>query len=252
MTKDYTMFEILREIDSTKAELEGLYKKYIDSQNSRCLVSLYNDSSNLTINGAKAEDVTSEIIQIDYDINHAIEWLKNLMVIKEQVNSMYTTTLVTATGVTSNFTVAQLLAISSPKIKKYHLDYINKLESDYQTALNAQASYSKSVMTDDKVSMYVNAKMNSLHITDDPDKATYGSFAREYKDANRMDILDPLDIRHCISDMKKNAIEYYDKIKCMITAFNVGTKIRIDIDESTGQCNYTVLAVCSDFDRIDL
>ena len=32
MTKEYTMFEILREIDSTKAELEGLYKKYIDSQ----------------------------------------------------------------------------------------------------------------------------------------------------------------------------------------------------------------------------
>lgn len=84
-------------------------------------------------------------------------------------------------------------------------------------------------MSDEKVTAYVNAKMNSLHITSDPDKATYGAFAREYRDANQMDLLDPLEIFSTITEKKQKALAFYDSIGLAISIFNATTKIWIEM-----------------------
>lgn len=228
MRKEYTMLEVIRTLKSTQDELDNLYKKFIDPEsNSRSLISLYNKNSGLTINGADARDVSQEINDIHTQIMKAINKLKAFSVVKEEVNSTKTTTLSDNTS----YTISYLLMLSSPKVKKYHLDYLNKLEKDFNDARKAQAHITRSVMSDDKVTAYVNAKMNSLHITNDPDKATYGAFAREYRDANQMDILDPLDIVNTITEKQESAKALYDSINLAISIFNATTKIWIDFED---------------------
>ena len=126
MRKEYTMLEVLKMIRSTKEELEDLYKKYIaPDSNGRAMTSLYNPSSRLTVNGASMEIVAGDIIKIDKMIDSTLERLITLERIKERVNSTH---MVIIDG--NRYTVSQLLIIFSPKIKKYHLDYLNKLEQD--------------------------------------------------------------------------------------------------------------------------
>ena len=233
MRKEYLMIELLNAIKDTQAKMEGLYKKYISPDSkSRSMVSIYNENSNMTVNGARAVDVCKEIEQINDDIVSTTEKLRSLTAIKEQINSTCRTKIIDLDGNTVEYTISQLLMISSPKIKKYHLDYLNKLEKDYQDALLARSVLSKSIMTEEKISMYVTAKMNSLRITDDPDKVTYGALAKEYREANRLDLLDPLDIQHDIEKRKKNADDYYSRIRIALSTFNATTKVWIYCDES--------------------
>lgn len=239
MRREFTMLEVVRLIKSTQDELDEMYKKYINpGADARSMVSLYNPSSGLTINGAKASSVNEEIRDIHKRISMTLEKLKIITSIKEQVNATKTAIIYDEDGEPVEYTIAQLLMLSSPKVKKYHLDYLNKLEQDYNNARRAQASVTRNTMSDEKVSMYVNARMNSLHITDDPEKATYGTFAKEYRDANRMDILDPLIIGDTIAKKKDAAKEYYDRIALTITIFNATTKIWIDFDENPGSCTW--------------
>lgn len=237
MRREFTMLEVVRLIKSTQDELDELYKKFINpATDARSMVSLFNPNSGYTINGAKASAVNEEIRDIDRRINVTLEKLKIISSIKEQVNSSKTIKIYDTDGNPVEYTVAQALMLSSPKVKKYHLDYLNKLEQDYNNAVRAQASITRKTMSDEKVSMYVNAKMNSLHITDDPDKLTYGAFAQEYRNANAMSILDPLNIGKIITKKKESAKEYYDRISLAITIFNATTKVWIDFDD--GVCRW--------------
>ena len=239
MRKEFTMLEVVRLIKSTQDELDEIYKKYINpATDARSMVSLYNPNSGFTINGAKASEVNEEIRNIDLHINVTLEKLRIISSIKEQVNSSKTITIYDIDGNPVTYTVAQALMLSSPKVKKYHLDYLNKLEQDYNNAVRAQASITRKTMSDEKVSMYVNAKMNSLHITDDPDKLTYGAFAQEYRNANVMSILDPLSVGKTIAKKKEDAKEYYDRLSLAITIFNATTKIWIDFDDEPGGCTW--------------
>lgn len=238
MRREFTMLEVVRMIKSTQDELDELYKKFINpATDARSMVSLFNPNSGYTINGAKASAVNEEIRDIDVRVYAALEKLSIVSSIKEQVNSSRTIKIYDADGNLVEYTVSQALMLSSPKVKKYHLDYLNKLEQDYNNAVRAQSSISRKTMSDEKVSTYVIAKMNSLHITNDQDKATYGAFAKEYRDANLMSILDPLHIGETIAKKKENAKEYYDRLSLAITIFNATTKVWIDFDDTNG--NYT-------------
>ena len=237
MRREFTMLEVVRMIKSTQDELDELYKKFINpATDARSMVSLFNPNSGYTINGAKASAVNEEIRDIDMRINVTLEKLKIVSSIKEQVNSSRTIKIYDTDGNPVEYTVSQALMLSSPKIKKYHLDYLNKLEQDYNNAVRAQSSITRKSMSDEKISTYVIAKMNSLHITNDPDKATYGAFAQEYRNANVMNILDPLNIGGAIAKRKEDAKEYYDILSLAITIFNATTKVWIDFDEKPGSC----------------
>lgn len=230
MRKEYTMLQVLRIIKSTQDELDALYKRYIDPETSvRSMVSLYNKNFGLTINGAPSYEISKEIIDIDDTIVKAINKLKAFSAIKEQVNSEKS---VTINDDPTPYTISWLLMLTSPKVKKYHVDYLNKLEQDFSDARKAQASITRTIMSDEKVSSYVNAKMNSLHISNDPDKATYGAFAKEYRDANHMDILDPLNIADTISKRKDEADEFYERISLAISVFNATTKVWVEFTDS--------------------
>ena len=237
MRREFTMLEVVRLIKSTQDELDEIYKKYINpAPDARSMVSLYNPNNGYTINGAKASAVNEEIRDIHNRISITLEKLKMISSIKEQVNASRTITIYDEDGSPVEYTVAQALMLSSPKVKKYHLDYLNKLEQDYNNAVRAQSSITRKSMSDEKISTYVIAKMNSLHITNDPDKATYGAFAQEYRNANVMTILDPLNIGGAIAKRKEDAKEYYDRLSLAITIFNATTKVWIDFDEKPGSC----------------
>ena len=119
MRREFTMLEVVRLIKSTQDELDEIYKKYINpAPDARSMVSLYNPNNGYTINGAKASAVNEEIRDIHNRISITLEKLKMISSIKEQVNASRTITIYDEDGSPVEYTVAQALMLSSPKVKK--------------------------------------------------------------------------------------------------------------------------------------
>lgn len=227
------MLELLALIKKTRKEVDEIYKEYIDpAENSRSLVSLYNLNSEKTINGSPKTTVEIDIKTINEKIEKAIDQLQKLLVIKEQVNAGAMIDIVDMEGkTTSTMSVAQLLMMKSDPIRKYKIGYLKKQRDDYAHALTSLSLYQESVMSHDKIDRYVIAKMNSLNMTpQNSSDETYSKFAKEYRDANQMQILDPLDIRVLIDKKMKQAQDFYDKLDLILLDFNVKIKIWIDLE----------------------
>lgn len=236
-----TMMEIISKVKFLNKKMDEMYKRYISEESSsRAMVSLYNPDSKLTINGASADSVTRSIKDIHTEIMALINEVNIYNTIKEQVNAIKTITFDNMEGKKQTLTVTQFLAVTSPKVRKYYVDYLNKLKKDAEDAQHALGAYTQKVMNDDKVSMYVNSKMNSLHINNDPDRDTYYRFASEYRNANRMEILDPLDIQSSIDEKIKEVEEWYDRASVKLSIFNATTKVWIERDED-GTINWDIL-----------
>ena len=239
---EYTMMEVISKIKFINKKMDEMYKRYISEESSsRAMISLYNPDSRITINGVPADNVIDSIENIHSEIMSMINDVNLFNTIKEQVNAIKTITFTNIEGIKQTLTVTQFLAITSPKVKKYHMDYLNKLKKDAEDAQHALGVYTQKVMSDDKVSMYVNSKMNSLHINNDPDRATYYRFASEYRNANRMEILDPLHIQNGIDEKIKEVEEWYDKASVKLSIFNATTKVWVEKNDDTVAINWGIV-----------
>lgn len=234
-----TMMELISTIKSISKELDELYKNYVaEDCTGRAMVSIYNNMTKMTINGAYLIDASSEICAIHERIAKLLADLGSYNMIKEDINSKCKIKFKDlGSDQEIECTVTQFLAITSPKYKKFMLDYNRKLKKDYEDAKAAQAKIAQKVMSEDKISNYVNAKMASLHIIDDPDRSTYSKFAKEYQEANTFVILDPINIADRI-DQKIAEIEaWFDSCSAKLAIFNATTKIWYSRDSDTGIIN---------------
>lgn len=232
-----TMLELLALIKKTRKEADEIYKEYIDpAENSRSLVSLYNINSGKTVNGNSKVTVEQDIQLINAKVEEVIEKLQKLLVIKEQVNASTVVDIVNMDGkVKSTMSIAQVLMMKSDPVRNFKIGYLKKQRDDYAHALSSLSLYQETVMSHDKIDRYVIAKMNSLNIdARSSSDETYSKFAKEYRDANQMQILDPLSIRITIDDKLKKAQDFYDKLDLILLDFNVKTKIWIDLEADYG------------------
>lgn len=236
MTTYITMMELISAIKSTSKKLDELYKDYIvEGCNGRAMVSIYNDMTKMTINGAHIIDADRDIVNISRLIDHLVSDLVMYNVIKEDINSKcYIKFKPIGSDKEQEVTVSQFLVMTSPKRKKLMLDYNRKLKKDYEDAKAALSKISQKVMSEDKVTAYVTAKMNSLHIINDPDGSTYGKFAKEYQEANTFIILDPLHIAENIDKKIAELEDWFDMCSAKLAVFNATTKIWFDRDIDDG------------------
>ena len=93
MKEIISITELLNRIKSQKRKVDDISKRYLNSEESRALISLYNKNRNETINGANIIDTENNIKNQFSDIMYNIMLLRNLLIIKEQVNSYFRITV---------------------------------------------------------------------------------------------------------------------------------------------------------------
>lgn len=228
-TKRYSMLEIINKIKSINDQLNRFYDTHVAvyATDTKYMVSLYNPNSGLTINGDSKKDREDYICSTNTEFVDAVSKLIFLLKIKDYINSNnnITVTNISRDGdITLSVSVA--LSISNSNIKKYQIGYTKKLADDYKSAIKAKSNYDCTVMSNDKICDYVNAKLYSRDSSGGDD---YESIAQEYREANKMEILDPLDIPHTavIEDVE----DFYARIRAAITVFNVQTRVWIESDD---------------------
>lgn len=249
MEENITITELLNRIKRQRKIVLETDHKYLDKEESKkakSLISLYNPSRNTTINGSSINE-TSEDIRIQYNnIVFNINKLRNLLIIKEQVNSSFK--LVVPDIILGDFnskplTISQILILKSPMIKEYYIKFAERIKDDIDFVNSTLKKYNESTLSDDKINTYVLTKLNTLKINVDFDKLNsllsipqYKDFAKEYEDANKLEILDPLNLLKESNKLIDNIYDFYNTIDLKLLEFNSSTKIWID--ESTGSWHY--------------
>lgn len=240
MSREISMYELLSMIKDYKDKLDNLYNLYInpETQNSRMMVSLYNKETRKTINGIDADRVSESIIKIDNIITETISRLAYLSIIKEKENASNTITIQDPSnnGETMTLTISQALILKSDTYKKYYLGYFDRLAGDYSKSHIALEAHHKNVLSEDKVSRYVESKINLLNMGNPDnnsfekvkDSNLYKQFSKEYTDMNTFEILDPLNIGNGVIDKKQSFIDFYNSIDKEIRKFNINHIVEID------------------------
>lgn len=242
MKEIISITELLNRIKKQKKKILDIDHKYLDENSkefssSKLLLTLYKPIDNTTINGVDI-NISKENIEKEFnEIINSIRILRNLLIIKEQVNSTFTMVVpnIFNSGKDINLSIAQILILKSPLIKNYYYKFINRCKNDIDIANLALEKHNENVLSNDNINRYVIAKFNSLHINIDPEYISdiekipnYEEFAKEYKSVNEVKIYDPLCITDKLEKISENAASFYDNIDTKLLEFNSTTKIVID------------------------
>lgn len=241
MRKTITMYELLNAIKKYKERVESIYKDYIDSETqiSRMMVSVYNPITEITINGVDVNKVEESIRKIDENICSTISTLTSLLLIRERENTDNKISVKSPFGNEEiTMTISQALAIKSDKFIKYYIGYFDKLASDLSKGQLAIEMHHKSVLSEDKISRYVESKLQMLNMApcggsefnDIKNSNLYKQFSDEYREINTFKLLDPLDIENSIIDRKNSILDFYDAIDTEIRKFNAIHTVEIDFN----------------------
>ena len=230
--------ELLAKLKIYKKEIESKYNEYLnpeseEAKHSKLLMTLYYDDRNVTIRGIPTEDYRKDIQSMYDSINSAVSNYTKLMMVKNAVNSTCKLTIPSLdTGKEVEMTIDQILTLKSPSIKNYYFGIINKLKSDKELVYSALHNHEETAMSTENINRYVNAKLNSLNMSNDYDSmsANYAKFAQEYKDANKISIFDPLNLLDKMENYESRIIDFYNTIDYKLLEFNSITKVWIDFD----------------------
>lgn len=246
MEEYISITELLNRIKKQRKIVLELDHKYLDpdeSKKSKSLFSLYNPSRDVTVNGIDIDKSKSDIIKQFESITSNIDILRHLLIIKEQVNSTFKLVvpdILLGDAKSTALSLAQILVLKSPLVKEYYLKFAERLKSDINNLQETLDVYNSNTLSDEKINSYVLAKLNSLKINLDYKFITnlyslpeYNSFAKEYIDANKLEIIDPLNLQTESTEYINNIYNFYDIIDLKLLEFNSSTKIWINIDNGT-------------------
>ena len=229
-----SMTEILNNLFKLKNQMNETIEKGNLSNDSRLLLTLYNPNRNTTIGGVSVEDATIDLT-VRYDgIFNLITLYTSLLEIKESVNSRYTLEVPDMiTGELTTLTISTILTYKSKPVKDYFLKLIEKINRDKTQIVDALESHQTNVMSQDRIDQYVNAKFTSLKMNsmDDMKSANYKTFAEEYINANKLDILDPNNIKDW-NKIESNIKKFYSTVDYKLLEFNSTTKLWLDITDN--------------------
>ncbi len=246
MREDITITGLLNKIKIQKRKVLDIDHKFLDpieSKNSKSLISLYNKSRKTTLGGLNIEKAEFDIKDQFSDIMLNILLLRNLLIIKEQVNSTFK--LVVPDILDQNkdvsLSIAQILILKSPMIKEYYFKLADRFENDLTMAKLMYKKYNDDVFDEQKINSYVLAKVNSLQSDYKSDYTdltnlkmvkqltSYNEYAKEYIDANNIEFLDPLELEKNSDKWYDSIHNFYDNIDTKLLEFNSTTQIWIDL-----------------------
>lgn len=246
MREDITITGLLNKIKIQKRKVLEIDHKFLDpieSKNSKSLVSLYNKSRKTTLGGLDIEKAEFDIKDQFSDIMLNILLLRNLLIIKEQVNSTFKLVVpdILNQDKDVSLSIAQILILKSPMIKEYYFRLADRFKNDLTMAKLMYEKYNNDVFDEQKINSYVLAKVNSLQSDYKSDYTdltnlkmvkqltSYNEYAKEYIDANSIDFLDPLELENNSNKWYDSIHNFYDSIDTKLVEFNSTTQIWIDL-----------------------
>ena len=245
MEEYISITELLNRIRKQRKIVLEIENKYLDPEQYKMvksLFSLHNPSRNTTINGADINKVEDDIVKQFQSIVMNIETLRRLLIIKEQVNSTFTLTIpdvLLGDIEEKTLSIAQILVLKSPLVKDYYLKFAERLKSDVNTLHDGIEYYNSTTLSDEKINTYVLAKLGSLKINIDPKTissmylAEYDTISKEYIEANKIEVIDPLDLENKAAKYVENIYNFYDTIDLKLLEFNSSTKLWINAHYGT-------------------
>lgn len=236
--QELTIADLLDEIAKLRKKIDKAANPLENPFPERSFVSVYHPIDNAdeekTINGENTNSVTQMVHAYDIEFTSTYETLLKLLAIKEEVNHEYQIVINSPiNGQPQSYSIAQLLTLKSENPKKYLYAYLNKLQKDYDLAKLYLNEHNKKMVSTDIVDRYVLARFNGLNIAPPTSKENnlYQEFAKEYTNANKMELLDPLNLEKNLRLRQQAADDFYDDIERILRRFNNMTSIWIDFSQ---------------------
>ena len=232
MRKEMTMSEILSRIKLTKKKLTEPVTNF--NGNNNMFVTTWNPNRD-SIKGVPAETV-AETFQSNLDsVTSNLFNLYKLLQVKETVNCTHKLTISNPNfinGGTVEMTVSEILVLKTLAVRDYYLKMLQRFKSEYMTSTGIVEEYEERCLSDKVIRDYVISRLSSLQKDTSKESidACYDEYAKEYVDANKLEIYDPINVKAHIDDLQNWYDEFYNEIDYKLSEFNAKTKVWIDLD----------------------
>lgn len=197
------------------------------------LVGLQLPEQGTDINHIPIEDAAKRI-QSNWDTVAANkDKLNKLTMIKDTVNH---TTMVSVPnpnytkGGTVTLSIAEVLTLKG-KQNEYRT-LLTVMRNTYQAALDQIAKYTLTNLSDAKASDYATKMIaaNNSDASDEEKKILRSKYYDEYIKQNKIEILDPINIKDKIDKLEAWITDFYGSIDYKLSEINATTKIEVDLD----------------------
>lgn len=197
------------------------------------LVGLQLSEQGTDINNIPVEDAAKRI-QSNWDTVAANkEKLNKLTMIKDTVNHSTKITVPNPNytkGGTVDLTIAEVLTLKGKQSEYKSL--LTVMRTTYQAALDQIAKYTLNNLSDTKASEYATKMIaiNNPDASDEEKKELRSKYYDEYIKKNKIEILDPINIKDKIDKLEAWITDFYGSIDYKLSEVNATTKIEVDLD----------------------
>lgn len=191
------------------------------------------NNSNELLTGENINDFKNKTRLLYEHIANNLATFIKLMKIKEEVNSSIDIYIESPfTGEKKWYSIPELLILKSSYFKKYYIDFLKKLELDYNTVFENERQLSLKANDKDSIDRYVLARLNSLNIPFEKGYyENYEKFSKEYISANKYNLIDSIGI-DSILKQKEYLMNFYNKIDDKLFEANKTIKFWIDLSSN--------------------
>ena len=234
MRKVMTMSELLSRIKMAKKKLQVIQSDEFSSYQNQKFITVWNPNKGM-INGVETSKIEEEF-QSNYDsYNSQLFNLIKMMQVKEKVNCDHYLEIPNPDyrkGGKIKATVTEILVLKTISVQAYYNSLLNRYTREYNMALSSIEKYESKYLSEDTIRDYVIARLNSLQKDSSTDSINkyYSEYSAEYREANKIELFDPIDLKSKIDALQNWIDTFYNEIDYKLSEFNARTKIWIDLD----------------------
>ena len=229
-----TMSELLSRIKMAKKKLQVIQSDEFSGYQNQKFITVWNPNKGM-INGVETSKIEEEF-QSNYDsYNSQLFNLIKMMQVKEKVNCDHYLEIPNPDyrkGGKIKATVTEILVLKTMSVQAYYNSLLNRYTREYNMALSSIEKYESKYLSEDTIRDYVIARLNSLQKDTSTDSINkyYSEYSAEYREANKIELFDPIDLKSKIDALQNWIDTFYNEIDYKLSEFNARTKIWIDLD----------------------
>lgn len=228
MKVEMTMSEVLAKITMVQKQLEELsmYKLFSDA---------VIPEKNMTLCSKTTKEESEDQIRSNFD--KATQFINNyikLKMVKEYVNTTVKVEIPNPDfrkGGTVKYTIAEILSLKIPSVIRFYNSMKENMKTSYNKSNAEIEKYKNRVLSEETISSYVTSRLANINDTNTKKgDQKYQDIAAEFINANRIELLDPINIVDKIDKIEQWYNEFYTTIGYKLSEANATTKVWIDLD----------------------
>lgn len=240
MRKVMSMSEVLANISLAKKKMStinAITASATTNYKAVMFMSLANPMKDQDMFGRDKKQIESTI-QSNWDASkdNFMNYLKYSM-IKEQVNATHKIKIpnpdyAAEVGSEIEVTIAEALILNTTLVKNHYENILKKMRSDYNFITEELKKHNETVLSEEAVSKYISTILSAQgeKVQGKIDVSMYSNYAKDYTDANKMEIIDPINIAEKIEFLEDWMDKFYTTIGYRLSEFNSTVKVWVDLD----------------------